>query len=400
MIATNIKRVVSTFLLSGDNKVAVFHRVASMPTFPSSWAACSGSIEPGETPWEAARRELYEETNLPPDTVEPNHPGGLYLDVPGTAATTKQSKHGNCESIIRVYPFTVNVPPNWELQLKGTEHDTFKLVTFSELEKLEPTVPGLVRAFHHATFGRYCTSNPEARAWARDMTNGAAVMTQNALELVYNNLAAADVLKIMRPSMVSIVNALNCVNRESPQDIMVSMQREKNRTVQYAVDALERIIAGINASSPLTIATHSRSSTVVAVLKTLMASKTWAMRNVKIVCGKSTPGDEGILMARDLGLAECDVIDDSEFLQMIEVGSINILLTGCDCITQEDVFNKVGTLELVHAAQKSKTQVFCCVDRGKEWLDIFPPPLEDIFEGIPKTLFDSVLMPPVDHHRG
>ena len=64
-----IKRVVSCFLLSGPKtrdqlRIVVFHRVATMPTFPNHWAACSGSMEENERPWQTSERELREETGV------------------------------------------------------------------------------------------------------------------------------------------------------------------------------------------------------------------------------------------------------------------------------------------------------------------------------------------------
>ena len=49
--------VVTTFILcttSTTPQVALFHRCATMPTFPNHWAAVSGTIEEGETPYQAA----------------------------------------------------------------------------------------------------------------------------------------------------------------------------------------------------------------------------------------------------------------------------------------------------------------------------------------------------------
>lgn len=86
-----IRRVVSSFLLFEENKVAIFHRQVTMPTFPGHWAAISGSLEINETPLEAAQRELDEETNLKDILSQINlsismlsFTEGLYVDVPYT----------------------------------------------------------------------------------------------------------------------------------------------------------------------------------------------------------------------------------------------------------------------------------------------------------------------------
>lgn len=185
-----VKRVTTTFLVKGGTasannqssrdslRIAMFHRCATMPTFPNQYAACSGSIETGEMPWETALRELQEETNyssryqgkqktlspVPPET-------GLYVDVDFISPRSGKS------SIIRVYPFVVHiVDDDFELSLQGTEHDTFQWMSLDEVEELDrqsKTVPSLALAFHHATRGRYYKQiTNEGRQWASDKENG------------------------------------------------------------------------------------------------------------------------------------------------------------------------------------------------------------------------------------
>ena len=400
-----------------------------MPTFASHWAACSGSIEPDDdaTPWHAAHRELHEETNLPMD-VQPDRPGGLFVDVPFRKTEDR-------ETIIRVYPFTVHLPHNdWtSLELRGTEHDTFKFVSVAELEELRPAVPGLAQAFHHATFGKYyvdaadpSSSGRMIQNWAADRENGAAVMAQNAVRLVAEQRADPSVLKMMRPSMVAITNAMEALinddnddkERMTPNQVLDSMQRDAQASIDYAVQTIRPWIIEQQQqqqyrssllenedAEPYVIATHSRSSTVVAVLQRLMLlgeeNDDNNGYNVRILCGKSTPGDEGELMARhDLAEYGAVCVDDEDLRQAVRQGAVHLLLTGCDCLTEKDVINKVGTLDLATIAHdaattgEKPTKVVCCVDRWKMFDDIFPPPLEDIFECVPRELFDSILLPP------
>jgi 8-oxo-dGTP pyrophosphatase MutT (NUDIX family) len=217
-----------------------------MPTFPCHWAAISGSIEPGETPWETCRRKLMEETNLNSEILlaQPDRQPGLYVDVPLTRNNdennnnneNKKDYNENQQSHrpprnIRVYPFTVEISESWDLQLRGTEHDLFQWITVDHLERrheLEPVVPALVTAFHHATAGRYLTSiTPSEREWADDHVSGAATMARRAVELsmVSSQSSSSDAVAenyhwhaeqadpsrmiMMRPSMVAIVNALH-----------------------------------------------------------------------------------------------------------------------------------------------------------------------------------------------
>lgn len=384
MIATSIKRVVSCFILSGNPtreelRVAVFHRQDTMPTFPSHWAACSGSIEPGETPWQTARRELLEETNL---QEEPAVQHGLYVDVPFRKTQDR-------ETIIRVYPFTVKLPLNHKLELRGTEHDFFKFISIPELEELQPAVPSLAWAFHHATNGQYMSSVPvEVVEWASDHVNGAAIMARKAVELVAKHDADPNQIKMFRPSMVAITNAMHSLETMSPASVLESLEVEAERAIQYAVTEIQPLLDGKSKEDPLTIATFSRSSTILAVLKRLQDQSDY----INIVCSKSTPGDEGEFMAWDL---QVPCVEDTIMLERIRDGQIDLLLTGSDCTMADAVVNKIGTTEMARAAAGSpKCKSFCCTDRLKGWDDIFPPPLEDIFESVPIELFDRVLMPP------
>jgi translation initiation factor 2B subunit (eIF-2B alpha/beta/delta family)/8-oxo-dGTP pyrophosphatase MutT (NUDIX family) len=419
-----IRRVVSTFLLSGGAtrgtvRIAVFHRADTMPTFASHWAACSGSVEPGDgAPLRTAQREILEETNLQPEHVvgevcgrgrtatRTKLTGGLHVDVP-----FRKKKEGEFEErIIRVYPFWLRLPDDWDLQLAGTEHDGYDTVSVEELEQLAPAVPALATAFHHATAGLYLADDAaprmgDIREWAANRVDGAAAMAVKAAELV----AAADeddgdgadkvasALKMMRPSMVAIANALDSLleRKQTPAEVLEALKRAASEAVDYSV---ERILELTNGKRTFRVATHSRSSTVAKVLRRVAEEcRVWGIE-CDVICSKSAPGDEGILMAEDLkegSASKVECVEDAELLDMLAKGELDLLVTGCDCLTATDVVNKVGTGDMARAAaQKGNTKVFCCADRWKRWSDIFPPPLEDIFECVPIELFDEILIPP------
>jgi 8-oxo-dGTP pyrophosphatase MutT (NUDIX family) len=233
-----------------DLRIAVFHRMATMPTFPGHWAAISGTIEPGEIPWETCRRELMEETNLNSELAQPDRQSGLYVDVPLASSKTKKenSKNHNSENqqpkpqrhkprIIRVYPFTVEIPVSWDLQLRGTEHDRFEWITMDQLELLEPAVPCLATAFHHATAGRYFESiTSSEREWANDHISGAATMARRAVELSMEQGNPSRMI-MMRPSMVAITNALQPIiqGEMQAQDVLESLHKWQEESIAFAV---------------------------------------------------------------------------------------------------------------------------------------------------------------------
>lgn len=371
MAPTSIHRVVSTFLLRPSLKVAVFHRQPTMPTFPSHWAACSGSIDNGETPFQAACRELREETNV---EAIPNAQHGLFVDV-----ETGQDR------VIRVYPFVVEVEEDFQLELRGTEHDRYQWISVEELAALQPTVPKLLEAFHHATFGRHLAGLPKAvREWAADEESGASTMTRNALQLLIDHPSLKPTsLVMMRPSMVAIVQALREAQHRSPEDVLAELAAAAHTVVAKSVQALLPHLGQGR------VAVFSRSATLVAILQELRRQG----HALDIVCGRSTPGDEGTLMAEDLNAAW---IEDDALQDRIRHGQVDVLLIGADCVLPESIVNKVGTRRLAEAAVDAPCRVVAAADRFKVWDDVFAPPLEAIFEEIPRDLLDDLVVPEAD----
>ena len=99
-----------------------------------------------------------------------------------------------------------------------------------------------------------------------------------------------------------------------------------------------------------------------------------------------------IVSSLDSVAVEC--IEDEGLHQAILEGKVGVALIGSDCVLQDQIVNKVGTKALAETCQASSNcSIMCCGDRWKQWDDVFPPPLEDIFECVPKHLFDQVIVP-------
>jgi 8-oxo-dGTP diphosphatase len=58
------RRVAVVFLVDPEGRILMQHRAATARISPNQWALPGGKIEVGETPDEAARREVLEETGL------------------------------------------------------------------------------------------------------------------------------------------------------------------------------------------------------------------------------------------------------------------------------------------------------------------------------------------------
>lgn len=201
-----------------------------------------------ETPYQAARRELIEETNVFTELENGvlEEQGGPYLGVPyispsrrsGTQQTQTQKR------IIRVYPFAVHISDDDanRFERRGTEHDDHKFVAFEELSNMESQyVPGLLQAFHHATYGTFHREiSDNVRCSSNDKENAASIMTQTANKLVTSNnnnndnndecrattrTTKARHIAMLRPSIVPIVNVMNRIIAEiGKESAVVAME--------------------------------------------------------------------------------------------------------------------------------------------------------------------------------
>lgn len=356
-----------------------------MPSFPNHWAGISGTIEPGETPLQTAQRELYEETNV---TKSIDSQGGLFIDVPYTSKRTQETR------IIRVYPHVIELPETIDIEMRGTEHDKFQFLSVEDFLNMKESdcVPGLIEAFHHATYGKFDNAIPESvKKWASDQENGASVMTRNALVLLgelkdeQSIKTRAEQIAMLRPSMVPIVNIMQHVIAHGKDSVSLeSFDKDIQECVEIGQKAIHNLLSSRRKEDRLKIATHSRSGTLFKILNPFT-------EDCEIICSQSTPGNEGELMAQDL---KARWVPDGEMEELLKAGKIDVLLVGSDCVLPNQMVNKIGTRKLCETAQKQGIEVFCCADRWKLWEDIFPPPIEeDLFEFVPLKWVSKLLVP-------
>jgi translation initiation factor 2B subunit (eIF-2B alpha/beta/delta family) len=255
-----------------------------------------------------------------------------------------------------------------------------------------------------------------AREWASDRESGANAMARNALRILAQfehprqrdeMMHLANCMLMMRPSMVAITNSLMrfktlvggsveaMSEREHPAaTVSKELGRETERAVHRAVEVLRSTIKlrCRDPSDSVHVVVFSRSSTLVSVLQQLGAAEE---SNVVVTCSRSTPGGEGAIMAQDLTseTIRAHVVDDLELLDPSwwHEHRVDAVLVGSDCVLADAVYNKVGTKALAEAASQAGVPVVCCGDAFKAWEDSFPPPVEDIFEPVPRGLLQHVV---------
>jgi translation initiation factor 2B subunit (eIF-2B alpha/beta/delta family) len=185
--------------------------------------------------------------------------------------------------------------------------------------------------------------------------------------------------------------------------VLEELELESHRAVETAAEAVRRALITSPAPSDgaLDAVKHvvvfSRSSTLVSVLRQLSSEY-----RLRVTCSKSSPGDEGEIMAQDLVRALLEEGGDGHTVSVAEDATlldrlwwakdrVHAVLVGADCILPDAVYNKVGTNALAEAATAAGVPVICCGDSFKTWDDSFPPPLEEIFEAVPRERFWEVV---------
>lgn len=126
-----LRDTVSSLLLDGD-RVLLLHRPEKARSFPGKWSLVSGSVEEGETPEQAAVREISEETFI-------------RLGRPDGALPAFCVREG--DTVWRVHPFLFRVSsPEVVLNRENTE---FRWVPASEVDKgrLVDGVPSIIEGF-------------------------------------------------------------------------------------------------------------------------------------------------------------------------------------------------------------------------------------------------------------
>lgn len=126
------ERSVVTVFLERAGKIALFRRSGQVATYVGKYAAVSGGVDDGASPFEQARREVMEETGLVEEVT---------LLAEGDPVRVEAPEY---DAIFVVHPFLVHVEvPDIRLNF---EHDQMTWVTPAELATYD-TVPGLKQVF-------------------------------------------------------------------------------------------------------------------------------------------------------------------------------------------------------------------------------------------------------------
>lgn len=135
----------------GSGHVLGFRRASSVPR-TDIWQCPQGGIDVGETPLEAALRELFEETAISQDEIEviAEHPGWLAYEVPEPLRTRDRGQAQKW--------FLVRVAPGFEPNLAAARDREFDAWEWTTPKRLLRSVTPFKHDVYRRAF-RYFTKH-------------------------------------------------------------------------------------------------------------------------------------------------------------------------------------------------------------------------------------------------
>jgi 8-oxo-dGTP pyrophosphatase MutT (NUDIX family) len=124
-----VREVSAAVIQRADGRILLLQRGPTAPTFPNRWGLVTGLVEPGETPAQAARREMSEEIGLAGQIVRAGEP--FTVDIGAFVA--------------RVWPFLCAIDPTAPITL-ADENQRAEWVTIGEVFRRE-TIPRIDQDF-------------------------------------------------------------------------------------------------------------------------------------------------------------------------------------------------------------------------------------------------------------
>ena len=402
------RAVVSSFIIDKSNpdrpRIALFRRSHEVRTYQGKLAPISGSIDPDEPPFCAAKRELREETSL-------TAPKDLSLHLRGPSFHITDVKVGRRWT---VHPFSFilreGCAAHIEIDWEHTGYQWVDPVEILEGKWETETVPRLgeslrrcwlgarslldVHVDHELTAGMVLERS--LSSLNHDHVSGARQMASNVLEYLKEILgrlqgippeerwfqlrfAAWHLIYNGRESMnAAIATALlRCLKLLSPskallEDLKIGIDRfqadrmtASGRIAKELVKYLNRI-SPENGEVPINIMTLSASSTFQAAMVHLLQQPS-PSRTVKISILESRPLFEGVSLASQLlsrvsqERVSIQIAPDSSISHLIppphgDEDQFTLIVLGADRISVEgDVSNKSGSLPLVSTARQVLT---------------------------------------------
>ncbi len=378
--------VVTSFLEDPQGRFLLLRRSGAVRTYQNWWGGVSGSIEPGATPLEQARREIEEETGLEA-SLRREAPPFVLIDPEAGA--------------FRVFPFLFRVERPEALRL-DRENQEARWV--EALPAGEPLVPALGESLRLARGGAPLRLPLELRRslliWMGDRERGAsALATQIAALLVEvlrlePALSPADRLLSARgfarlaieahPSMAVVARALaevlGALEEGGAEAAVLAANRFTQRLREAQQAAVENAVRLLGAGRWVTL---SRSAAVEGALL--------ARRGPARVL-ESRPLGEGRALAERLRAAGIEVALYPDAAMALALDGCAAAVIGADALLEGGaVVNKIGSRPFALLAAAAKVPCYVIAESLK--LSLTPLPTSQEGEPQPEASWKGPAIP-------
>lgn len=189
----------------------------------------------------------------------------------------------------------------------------------------------------------------------------------NARALYSELTAAKKLLFETRPTEPGMRNAIDYVLYNLDTSSLVSLSQmvlQRIENVLKFFETSEGNIADIGAEkikNGMIVFTHCHSTTVMDILKKAKSQG----KNFKVYNTETRPLFQGRKTAKELSDAGIEVHHFVDSAGRVALKEADIALFGCDAITTEKIFNKIGTEMFCEIAKRYDTQVYFCTNSWK-----------------------------------
>ncbi len=184
---------------------------------------------------------------------------------------------------------------------------------------------------------------------------GAENVARAAIRALSYRHDAASIKRLLglRPTEPCLRNAIRCakLNNFNNMDAIV-------KHFDYAVGRIARI-GSLKIQKNFTVYTHCHSSTVMAVLKDAKNKK------FKVHVTETRPNYQGRITAAELARLKIPVTYFVDSAMRLAIKKADIVLLGCDAITTEKIYNKIGSEMAAEYAGRYDIPLYICTDSWK-----------------------------------
>lgn len=338
------ERSVVTVFLERGGKIALFRRSGQVATYVGKYAAVSGGLDEGMSPFEQARREVMEETGLVDEVTLLCEGAPLRVEAP------------EYDALFIVHPYLVHVEvPDIKLNF---EHESVAWIEPKELASFD-TVPDLARTFQAVASLEALTTAMDRwkREIASDRTSGSLGLAARGVNVLalgelarswYGDESRASFFELaeevanLRGGMEVIRNAAAAcaleVQRGGEGAVSDRLFSFGHHCVAQRGLVAKACAAFLMEQNVKRIFTLSWSTTVYEALLACGPAR------VQVHLVESSPGGEGVNLAEKLAREGFQVTLFPDSSLHVAVRTADAVLIGADAVLSSGSFvNKTGT---------------------------------------------------------